>query len=211
MTPAQARFMRFAEELIYTARFDTSLKAMLQNGWSVTRINEEPILSAELNEVQSLLDVEREGAGMVVVDCNKKDGSQERPGGGSGAEPGSRSLIWENVSPWLKTEFRKQLANFVHLLHLDNDLDDAMDAILKTPAGKYKPPKVQEGGRQKFVGVLVDTRVLGESKTRPAIQRPPIDLPSVLKLLSAIRARHGDACHHTLHELDLYMTLAGGA
>ena len=138
--------------------------------------------------------------------ADEQEASQERPGGESGAEPGSRSLVWEDLSPELKTKVRRQLSSSVHLLHLDN-LDDVMGAILETPAGHYKPPK--EGRRQKLVGILVDTRVLGEANNRPAIRLPPIDVASVHKLLSAIRDRHGEAFHNRLHELDLYMTLAG--
>ena len=227
MTPAQARFMRFAEELIYTANLDGSIRALLRASKGATQMEEEASLGAALQEVRSLqteaaCEAEKDASMEAAVAVDSDEEEDRRRGlmleivlrGENGAEPGSRSLAWKDLSPGLKSAYQRaesynhqKLDNFVHLLHLDN-LDEAMGAILQTPAGKYEPPA--EGSRQKFVGILIDTRVLGEANNRPAIRLPPLDTASVHKLMSAIRNRHGEAFHQKLHERDLYMTLSGG-
>ena len=227
MTPAQARFMRFAEELIYTDNLDNSIRALLRASKGATQLDEDTTLAAALQEVQSLqIEATREAemdAGMeAAVPVDSDEDEDRRKGlvleivlkGEDGAEPGSRSLAWKDLTPCCKSAYQRaegyinqQLDNFVHLLHLDN-LDEAMGVLLQTPAGKYEPP--MEGNRRKFVGILVDTRVLGEANNRPAIRLPPLDVVSIHKLLSAIRNRHGETYHQTLHEHDLYMTLSGG-
>ena len=195
MTSAQARFMRFAEELMYTAGLDHGIKALLQAGWNATQMGVDLDWSGELKALHGMysLQLRLYVPQMRILACDE-EGSQEQPGGRSGAEPGSRSLICEDPGPRLKSKSRRQLPDFVHLLHLDN-LDDAMGEILRTPAGKYQPPT--EGTHQKFVGILIDTRVLGEANNRPAIRLPPVHAASVHKLLSAIRNRHGLGFHQT--------------
>ena len=93
----------------------------------------------------------------------------------------------------------------MHLLHVAHPDSEALPALLQTPAGKYQ---ATVKGMQKLVGIICDTRVLGEANHRPSIRLPPIDFQTVQALLNATRQRHTDS--DRLHPDDLYLTLTGG-
>ena len=104
----------------------------------------------------------------------------------------------------------QHISNYVHIL-VYNQCSDPTRDILLTPAGKYEGG-TQVGGRAKFVGIVWDSRVMGESSARPSVRMPPLQIMEVHKLFECIRSRHDRSSETTkvLHPYDLYISIAGG-
>ena len=92
-----------------------------------------------------------------------------------------------------------------------DDVTDLTEAILNTPAGKFEGGS-KVSGRTRLVGVVCDSRVMGEASARPSVRLPPLQISEVHRLFECIRARHdrGPGAARTLHPFDLYITLSGG-
>ena len=86
----------------------------------------------------------------------------------------------EEKAEWVRSrEFlNQQIHNYVHILVIDEVASDLTKAILDTPAGRFEGGSKQ-GGRAKFVGVVWDPHVMGESSTRPSIRMPPLQTAEV--------------------------------
>ena len=227
---AQARFIKFAEDVLYTSRYDNHMKAMLRANKAASLIECDDNFQEALQEIKSLrasVDREKEKGDLDLVDTPTDTGDDECKkdlvidicveAGGDGSEPcsGKMKIPWAELPPEAKSEYQRaeaylkaQLSIYVRLLHVPNG-DDPLAPLLLTPAGKYVP---DDGGQQrpKFVGIICDTRVLGESSHRPTIRLPPINYETLHMLLNAVRGRHGEEYNNRLHQSDLYLTLAGG-
>jgi hypothetical protein len=131
-------------------------------------------------------------------------------------------LCDEDQAEWARSReyLNQQIRNYVHILVMDDVAGDLTKAILDTPAGRFEGG-IKQGGRAKFVGVVWDSRVMGESSARPSIRMPPLQIAEVNRHLECIRARHdrapaapedesaGNHCK-VLHPFDLYISLSGG-
>ena len=96
----------------------------------------------------------------------------------------------EDRAEWQRSRdfLEQQIRNYVHLLIYDEHAD-ITKAILNTPAGKF------EGGskisrRTRFVGIVRDSRVMGESSAWPSVRMPPLQINEVRRLFEGIRSRH---------------------
>ena len=230
LTPAQSRYVAFAEDLLYGTRHDHHLKALVRASKTVAAIEGFPGLSEALDDVKSLLATEEQEERKAEVEAvttevtmkdvvlkihadhdkaskDKKDDAKEIK---------LADLGDEEKAEWLRSrEFLKQqIHNYVHILVIDEVPGDLTEAILDTPAGRFEGGSKQ-GGRTKFVGVVWDSRVMGESSARPSIRMPPLQIAEVHRLLESIRARHDrapadESANKLLHPFDLYISLSGG-
>ena len=231
LNDVQARFIKFAEDVLYGSRYDNQIKKMLWANKAASQMETDEGFVEALQEIKSLhvsADHEKEKGALDLTDNPTDTGDDEgkkdlvldihMEAGGDGSEPCSgksqMKIPWAELPPEAKSEYQRaeaylksQLSIYVRLLHVPNG-DDPLAPLLLTPAGKYVP---DDGGIQpKFVGIICDMRVLGESSHRPAIRLPPINYETVQALLNAVRGRHGEEYINRLHPSDLYMTLAGG-
>ncbi|MFM7983023.1 MAG: hypothetical protein ACKPKO_27235, partial [Candidatus Fonsibacter sp.] len=70
----------------------------------------------------------------------------------------------------------------------------------------------QVGGHAKFVGIVWDSRAMGESSARPSVRMPPLQIMEVHKLFKCIRSRQDRSSETTkvLHPYELYISITGG-
>ena len=229
LTPAQVRYVAFAEDLVYGVRHDQHLKHLIRAGKTVAAIETFPGLSEALDDVKGLLAAEEHENAKAEVTI---EDSTPAPPGMSGvvlkvvsAENGDKKenaaedinfsdLAEAQQTEWLRfREFLKQqIDNFVHLIVLD-EVTDLTKEIVNTPAGKYEGGS-KVGGRTQFVGIVWDSRVNGECSSRPSIRMPALQIPEVGRLFDCIRARHDQTPippdTRSLHPFDMYISLAGG-
>ena len=121
---------------------------------------------------------------------------------------------------WRAREYLKQQLNkYVHLIPLDQlpegaTLAPVTEAVLATPAGKFEGGTRGSRGLPRFVGIVWDSRVMGECSAQPSIRMPPLHLPEVPKLFEAIRHRHqitsAPGGSPVLNQFDLYISITGG-
>jgi hypothetical protein len=225
LTPAQGRYVAFAEDVLYGARHDHHLKALCRSGKTITAIETFPGLSEALDDVKSLLateqtdeqkaeaevDLETGDLPDVVLKIMQAPADADKDKKGDTKEIKVTDLGEEERAEWLRArEFLKQqIGNYVHILVLD-DVTDLTDGVLNTPAGKFEGG-CKISGRTRFVGIVWDSRVMGESSARPSVRLPPLQIAEVHRLFECIRARHDRAGEpKTLHPFDLYISLSGG-
>ena len=78
------------------------------------------------------------------------------------------------------------------------------------PAGKFEGGS-KTTGRTRFIGIVWNSRVMGEISARPSVCMPPLQLMEVHRLLEDVRSRHDR--HHTtkaLRPYGIYINLSGG-
>ena len=95
-------------------------------------------------------------------------------------------VAWKELAPEIKSEYQRAegylkqlLKDYVHLLYVANPDSEALPALQRTPAGQYQA--TSEHNRQMFVGIICDTRVMGESSHRPSIRLAPFDYVTALR------------------------------
>ena len=224
LSPAQSRYVAFAEDLLYGSRHDHHLKALLRAGKTCTSIETFPGLCEALDDVKSLLATEQTEDQKADADDTHADidcmpdcvlkvfqasdtDSKKDP-----QEINVADLGEDDRAEWLRARdyLRQQISNYVHIIALDN-AGDLTVAIRSTPAGTFEGG-CKVGGRTRFVGVVWDSRVTGESSARPSVRMPPLQIQEVHRLFECIRARHdrADTSPKTLHPYDLYISLSGG-
>ena len=91
---------------------------------------------------------------------------------------------WQRSRDCLK----QQISNYVHILVYDECADIAKD-ILNTPAGKFEGGG-KVSGRTRFIGIVWDSRVMGEASARPSVRMPPLQNNEAHRLFEGIRSRH---------------------
>ena len=237
LTPAQSRYVAFAEDLLYGTRHDHHLKAFLRAGKSVAAIDGFPGLSEALDDVKQLLAAEEleeqkaaveaavpgdDAMNVVVMRIHTDNDKTSKDKKEEATEVKLVDLCDEDQAEWARSReyLNQQIRNYVHILVMDDVAGDLTKAILDTPAGRFEGG-IKQGGRAKFVGVVWDSRVMGESSARPSIRMPPLQIAEVNRHLECIRARHdrapaapedesaGNHCK-VLHPFDLYISLSGG-
>ena len=197
LTPAQVRYVAFAEDLVYGVRHDQHLKHLIRAGKTVAAIETFPGLSEALDDVKGLLAAEEHEnakaevtiedstpappgmSGVVLKIVSAKNGDKKD----NMAEEINFSDLGESQqTEWLRfREFLKQrIDNFVHLIVLD-EVTDLTKEIVNTPAGKYEGGS-KVGGRTQFVGIVWDSRVNGECSSRPSIRMPALQILEVGRL-----------------------------
>ena len=241
LSPAQARYVAYTEELLYGNRYDPHLKLLIRSGKSITAIETFSGLSEPLDDVKSLLAAERKDeakAEVVVVESIETDKALQNlilkvlPDDGDKKTEAAikvSELGEAERSEWLRAReyLKQQLNNYVHLIPLDQVTTSAgtppgslvTEAVLATPAGKFeggtKPVINGSRGLARFVGIVWDSRVMGEVSARPSIRMPPLQIAEVQRLFEATRQRHPvtsspDGSNPVLNQFDLYISIAGG-
>ena len=232
LTPAQVRYVAFAEDLLYGVRHDQPLKNLIRAGKTVAAIDTFPGLSEALDDVKSLLATEQhensksetiledntpappEMSGVVLKIVPAESGDKKDKKEPKAEEIKFGDLDEAQQAEWLRSrEFLKQqINNFVHLIVLD-EVADLTKEIVNTPAGKYEGGG-KVGGRTRFVGIVWDSRVNGECSSRPSVRMPALQVPEIGRLFDCIRARHDRTAAppdtRSLHPFDIYISLAGG-
>ena len=231
LTTSQARYVAFAEDLLYGSRHDVHLKALCRAGKTIASIETFPGLSDALDDVKSLLATEQTADQKADVDTQVVEGdtmpnivlkiiqssdATDKTKKDTPRDINLADLGEDDRAEWLRSrEFlKRQISNYVHIIALDT-VADLTEAVLTTPAGKFEGG-CKVGGRTRFVGVVWDSRVMGEASARPSVRLPPLQIQEVHRLFESIRARHDRhelrLAHEkkALHPFDLYVSLSGG-
>jgi hypothetical protein len=226
LSPAQSRYVAFAGDLLYGTRHDHHLKTLLRAGKTCMSIETFPGLSEALDDVKSLLAAEQTEENKADADATLVDtecmpdcvlkifqaAGEEDTKNHAPHEVKLADLRDSDLEEWLRSRqyLKQQIDNYVHIIALDS-AGDLTAAIQNTPAGTFEGG-CKVGGRTRFVGVVWDSRVMGESSARPSVRLPPLQITEVHRLFECIRARHdrGDPGPKTLNPYDLYISLTGG-
>jgi len=225
LSPAQVRYVAFAEDLLYGTHLDHHIKGLLRAGKTVQAIDTWPGLREALDDVKGHLVTEEKDKVDVPADEGTVPPSMSEvvlkivsSNNGDKADKTEEikfaDLGEAQQTEWLRSrEFLKQqITNFVHLIVLD-EVADLPAEIANTPAGKYEGG-CKFNGRTRFVGIVWDSRVNGECSSRPSVRMPALQIAEVSRVFDAIRARHDRTPEppetRCLNPYDLYISLAGG-
>ena len=157
LTPAQVRYVAFAEDLLYGVRHDQRLKNLIRAGKTVAALDTFPGLSEALGDVRSLLATEEQGSsktganledsilappkmgGVVLRIVPAESGDQKDRKEPRAAEIKFTDLDEAQQAEWLRSrEFlRQQINNFVHLIVL-GEVADLTKELANTPAASTK-------------------------------------------------------------------------
>jgi hypothetical protein len=194
LSPAQSRYVAFAEDLLYGSRHDHHLKALLRAGKTCTSIETFPGLCEALDDVKSLLATEQTEDQKADADDTHADidcmpdcvlkvfqasdtDSKKDP-----QEINVADLGEDDRAEWLRARdyLRQQISNYVHIIALDS-AGDLTVAIRSTPAGTFEGG-CKVGGRTVCggcVGFPGDGGVVGTALGPDASAADPRSAPLV--------------------------------